>query len=314
MSKEQKDAPVEEAIIVEAPQQQALALITKAEIDVQISTAKAFPRSVTAFVRKVMSVATISADVAESCFYALPRAGKTIEGPSVRLAEIVAASYGNLRTGARVVYMDEKKVVAQGIVHDLENNIYHAEEVERSLLQHVWEDDPNRPGKKRKTGRMVTVNEDMKIVIGRAACAVAYRNAMFKVVPAALVKDVEAKIKEVAKGDAQTLPTRRKQRVEYLHSIGVKDPQICEVLEVKHIDDIDLEKLQVLQGFINAIKNEGVDVGSIFPEQTPKDKANGANKAAEDKIKKKSEGKKDPQQELEDKLKQQQGAGDQGAQ
>ena len=69
----------------------ALSLITKAEIDVQISTAKAFPRSLTMFIQKATSMATLTEEIAASCSYALPRGGKNLEGPSVRLAEIVCA-------------------------------------------------------------------------------------------------------------------------------------------------------------------------------------------------------------------------------
>lgn len=280
-----------------------LALLTKAEIDVQISTAKAFPRSITKFLRKVMSLSTISADVAESCFYALPRGNKFVEGPSVRLAEIVAASYGNLRTGARVVYMDDKKIVAQGVAHDLEENYYNSQEVERSILQHIWEQDPKDPSRRRKTGRMETMNEDMKVVTGRAACSIAFRNAVFKVVPSAILKDVEEQIKKVAKGTAETLVLRRDKRLEFLHNLGVKDAQICAVLDIKEVNDIDLDKLQVLQGLINALK-EGVDINSVFPPESAKGKADGANADAEAKLKKsKATKSKTPQEELEEKLK-----------
>ena len=53
-------------------------------------------------------MATIDAEVAGSCFYKLSRGGKTIEGPSVRLAEIVASAWGNLKFGARII--DEPSV------------------------------------------------------------------------------------------------------------------------------------------------------------------------------------------------------------
>jgi hypothetical protein len=268
-----------------------LSLITKAEIDIQISTAKAFPRSLTQFKQKVMSMATIDAEVAESCTYVVPRGGKQITGPSVRLAEMVAAAYTNLRTGARVVYQDDKKIVAQGIVHDMENNIYHTEEVERSLLQHEWVDDPNNPGKRKKSGKMTTVNEDMKILAGRAACAIAYRNAIYKVVPAALIQDLYEKIQEVAKGTAETLVARRKKRVQFFRDLGVKDEQICAALEVKAIDDIDLEKLHILQGMVTAFKNNEAGLETLFPKKDAnKTKAEKATKDTEDKLKRKTAG------------------------
>ena len=72
----------------------ALYLLTKAEIDTQISTAKAYPRSLTKFRDNALSMATFSEDIAAACTYALPRGGSKLEGPSIRLAEIVAAEIG----------------------------------------------------------------------------------------------------------------------------------------------------------------------------------------------------------------------------
>ena len=266
-----------------------LSLVLKAEIDTQIATAKAFPRSIKAFMDKTMSIATINEDVAQSCAYALPRGGKTLEGPSVRLAEIVVSSYGNIRAGARVIHNDGRKITAQGICHDLETNTCVTVEVSRSILQNVWEPDPTRPGKNRKTGRMETMTEDMQVVTGQAACAIAFRNAVYKVVPAALIQDIYDKIKEVAKGTAETLPTRRKKALDYLHSLGVKDEQICQVLELKSVEDIDLEKLATLRGMCTLIKNQEATVAELFPKPDPKTKANKATTATEDAIKKAQE-------------------------
>ena len=93
--------------------QESLSLITKAEIDVQISTAKAFPRSLKQFQDRAMSMATFSEEIAASCSYALPRGGKSLEGPSVRLAEIIVSSFGNIRSGARVIANDGKTITAR---------------------------------------------------------------------------------------------------------------------------------------------------------------------------------------------------------
>lgn len=228
-----------ETVKMEVLAPDALTLITKAEIDVQISTAKAFPRSLKMFIDKALSMATLTEDIAASCTYALPRGGKSLEGPSVRLAEIVTSSYGNIRAGARVIANDGKTITAQGICHDLETNNCVTVEVKRRITD--------------KHGK--TFNEDMQVVTGNAACAIAYRNAVFKVVPAALCNEVYEKAKEVARGTAETLVTRRNKAVEYFKGIGITEKQICETLGIKKIEDIDLDKLQTLTGMRSAIKN-----------------------------------------------------------
>lgn len=250
-----------ELTVIESVSENSLALITKAEIDVQISTAKAFPRSLKMFQDKAMSMATISESVAESCNYALPRGGTSLEGPTVRLAEIICSAYGNIRAGARVIANDGKVVTAQGICHDLETNYCVTVEVKRSILQNEYK---YENGKKVKTGRMVTMNEDMQVVTGNAACAIAYRNAVFKVVPSALVADVYEKTKRVARGTAETLPAKRQKALDYLHSLKVTDKQICDVLELKKVEDIDLDKLDVLRGMVTLIKNGESTVKDLF--------------------------------------------------
>ena len=137
----------------------AIYLVTKAEIDTQIATAKAFPRSMGVFLKKAESMAIVTQDVAASCNYSVSRSGKKIEGPSVRLAEIVCAAYGNLRYGSRVIMNDGKTITAQGICHDLENNNCATVEVKRRMT--------NKDGK--------TFSEDMQVVTGNAACAIAFR-------------------------------------------------------------------------------------------------------------------------------------------
>lgn len=240
----------------------ALSLITKAEIDMQISTAKAFPRSLKTFMQKAESMATISEEVAASCSYALPRGGKSLEGPTVRLAEIVCATYGNIRAGARVIANDGKTITAQGICHDLESNNSVTVEVKRRIT--------GRDGK--------TFNEDMQTVTGNAACAIAYRNAVLKVVPAALVSEIYDKAKEVARGTAETLPVRRDKAIKYFKDLGVTEKQICDVLELKKIEDIDLDKLSTLRGMVALIKNGESTVHDLFDSKekdvTPEEKEN----------------------------------------
>ena len=225
--------------------------ILKAEIDSQIATAKAFPRSLKVFMDRAESMATVSEEVAESCRYALPREGKQLEGPSVRLAEIVVSCYGNIRAGARVVSNDGKKITAQGICHDLETNYCITVEVSRRITK--------------KDGR--TFSEDMQVVTGNAAAAIAFRNAVFKVVPFAVVQPIFDKAKQVARGTAETLVKRRDKALEYFRSIGVKDTQICEALEIKKVEDIDLDKLATLTGMRSAIRNGETTARDLFEKQ-----------------------------------------------
>src|SRR5690349_19533656 len=80
----------------------ALEAITNAEINQQIATARKYRRDVATFKARAIAMIGIDEEIAESCVYRLERKDRdgrkvVIEGPSVRLAEICLACWGNAR-------------------------------------------------------------------------------------------------------------------------------------------------------------------------------------------------------------------------
>ena len=234
-----------------------LYLLTKAEIDTAIATAKAFPRSIKSFIDKATSIATLTPEIAASCTYSVPRQGKEMTGPSVRLAEIVCTSYGNINSGARIVADDGKTITAQGVCHDLETNNRVTIEVTKRVT----------------TKEGVRFSDDMVTTTKNAACAIAFRNAVFKVIPAAVVTEIHKAAKECAKGSIATLPERRKKAVAYFKEKGVSEEKLCKKLGVKRIEDIDIEKISILIGMYTAIENQEETIVEMFEDsETVKEK------------------------------------------
>lgn len=249
---------------IEITHQNSLSDIIKAELDIQITTAKAFPRSIKIFLEKAESLVSINEEIAALCCYAYIRKeklidrgtisfkDKIIEGPSVRLAEIICSTYGNIRSGARVISNDSRAITAQGICHDLETNNFISVEVKRNIRD--------------KKGRIFS--EDMQTLTGNAACAIAFRNAVFKVIPCALINDIYQKAKHIAKGTLETLTSRREKALNYFKSQGISNRQILETLELKRIEDIDLEKLSTLRGMHALVENGESTLLEIFSSQS----------------------------------------------
>ena len=88
------------------------AITLGAEVDIQIATAKRYPRSISDAKQKLYELAAQDEKTAESMEYAVPRAGKAITGFSIRFAEIAAYSWGNLRVEDAVTGTDGDVVVA----------------------------------------------------------------------------------------------------------------------------------------------------------------------------------------------------------
>ena len=93
----------------------------RATIDLQVSTAKKYPRSITKFYKDATDMIKASKAIAESCVYRRPVGKgpdgrmKYADGLSIRMAEIALASYGNLRVATRIVNVTPRQVTAQGI-------------------------------------------------------------------------------------------------------------------------------------------------------------------------------------------------------
>ena len=57
--------------IIEVKQADMLQAINRAEVDIQIATAKQYPRDVNAVLNKIATYATMDRETAEDCFYSL---------------------------------------------------------------------------------------------------------------------------------------------------------------------------------------------------------------------------------------------------
>lgn len=231
----------------------AAGAIARSEVEAQLDAAHKYPRSVSRFMQEALSLATISQEVAESCIYSLPRDGKMITGPSVRLAEICASAYGNLHFGGRVLEEEDKEIVAQGGAWDLQKNVRVTVEARRRITK--------------KNGQRF--GDDMIVTTGNAAISIALRNAILRVIPRAYVDTIYANVRKVAVGDAKTLVVRRDEILKRLNTMGISNDRILTRLAKAGVADIGLEELETLIGLGTAIKNNELPIDEAFPAPTP---------------------------------------------
>lgn len=228
----------------------ALEAISRAEIDIQISTAKAYPRSIKEFKRTALELATLDEETAASMYYNIPRAGKRIEGASVRMAEVLVYSWANIRAEADVVAIDEKFVTSMGLAFDLEKNTAARVRVKRRITD----------------SRGKRYNDDMIVVTSNAANSIAYREAVFKVIPRSLWKDVYEAAKETSLGKAMSFQQRREHAMEwFVQKVGVSEERVLASLGRKGLADMTLDDLVVLTGIRTAIKDGELAVDDAFP-------------------------------------------------
>ena len=241
---------VAEAIEI-SPSALALSAVDRAAIDSQVATAKEYPRTVSKCLKEALSLATLDEDTAASMFYSMPRDGKMIEGPSARLAEVMLYAWGNFRGDADIVAEDRTHITAMGTAFDLEKNIAVRIRVKRRITK--------------KNGQRY--NEDMIAVAGNAAISIALRNAVFKVIPRAMVDRIYQAARQAAVGDLATLSHKREKAIAWFNKAGVANERIFEKLGVKDVDDIGEEEYLTLLGLYNAVKSEEISIDSAFGKE-----------------------------------------------
>ena len=238
----------------------AIGAINRSEVECQLDAAHKYPRftarrGVQQWGNEVKTLATITRAVAESCIYTLPRKGpdgkpKPIVGQSIRFAEIVASTWGNLHVASRIIAVEDRCVVSQGGAWDLEKNLRTTTEVRRNIV--------TRNGQR--------FGEDMITVTGNAAAAIARRNAIFAVVPKAYRDPIFEQVRAVAAGTAAELGARREEVMVKLVGMGAKKENILHAVGAATIADIGVDHLTVLIGFGTSIKDGGITVAAAFPD------------------------------------------------
>lgn len=225
--------------------------IERANVDVQVATAKQYPRNVQRAIDNSIAIATMDEETAQMCGYALPRGGKPITGPSVHLAKIIASNWGNLRTEAKVVQITDKQVISRGTCWDLENNVASAFEVRRSIV-----------------GKYGRFTDDMITVTGNAANSIAYRNAVFSVIPKAVTEKVYTATQRKMTGDLtdeEKLISARTKAIKFLENeYGIKEDEVVKICGKQTVNQIRAEEIALLRGVCNSLKDGDTTVDELM--------------------------------------------------
>lgn len=226
-----------------------VALQHKAELEAMVDTAHKYPRNIRKFEAEAVTMATLDQETAQDMFYVLRRGGSVIEGPSVRLAEIIATAWGNLRFGSKVTDVGDKMLTAEGFCFDCEKNTGVTTQVSRRITK--------RDGSR--------YDEDMIAVTGNAACSIALRNAISKIVPRAYIEKVYRKAKEVAVGSSKPMEVRRQEAVTAIGKLGVDVERMLAAIGRPSVKDITIDDIATLVGLHGAVRQGEQTVEEAFP-------------------------------------------------
>lgn len=226
--------------------------VERANVDSQVATAKRYPRDIRRSIDNSVVMATMNQETAQSCSYALPRGGKPITGPSVHLAKIIVSNWGNMRTEAKVVQITDKQVISRGTCWDLETNVASAFEVRRSIIC--------------KNGQRFS--DDMITVTGNAANSIAYRNAVFAVIPKAITDRVYYAAQKFITGDLSDSDKLLKVRTGVLNNFknnyGITEEEVVKMCGKQTVNQIGADEISMLMGTIQALKDGDTTVDELM--------------------------------------------------
>ena len=222
-----------------------------AEAQGKLVIAKRFPRDEVAAYAKAME-ACQRPKMAEKAFYAFPRGGQTVKGPTIRFAEELARCWGNIDYGIKELSQDDGKSEMQAYAWDLETN---AQSVQNFTNPHQREQ-----GKK-----MVTLTSQRDIYENNANMATRrLRARILAILPSWFVEDCIAECEKTLAGQNDTpLVDRVKKMVVQFARFGVTQEQIEHRLKRK-IDTMNADDFTEYIGIYNAIKQNESKVSDWF--------------------------------------------------
>ena len=102
------------------------------EIQGAIVSARNFPRNENQCFQSIME-ACKRPSLATKAMYSYPRGGQTVKGPSIRLAEVLAQNWCNIKTGIKELSQSNGESLVEAFAWDLEKNVW---EVKQYTIKH----------------------------------------------------------------------------------------------------------------------------------------------------------------------------------
>jgi hypothetical protein len=227
--------------------------IQKMELDTQIVTAKQYPRDIEKFKKTALEIIKSNPDIAAECNYSRTIGDDIVEGPSIRLAEIVASTWGNLRVDCKVKNVGEKVVTLEAVCHDLESNLAIRIETTRQ----IWS---------KKYGRY---SENMIQTTGMAGISIVFRNSIFKVVPHGFTNYLRNEAKKVAMGGAALVDEKKEIWLQHFEKSGIDRTRIFAKFKVNSINEMTPDNFHTLSGIANALRDNQTTMENEFPIKEP---------------------------------------------
>lgn len=223
-----------------------------AEIQGSMTIAKRFPRDENDAYAKIMK-ACGRKSLAEVSIYEYPRGGQKISGPSIRLAEALAMSWGNLDTGVVELERKDGESVAMAYAVDLETNY------KKTMIFTVAHTRDTKSGK--------TFLKEDRDIYERVANdgSRRLRNCILAVIPGDIVDAALVACEKAMNQDQIPLQDRIRAMMATMKEFGVEREQIETLFGCK-AEALSQNQLARLRTIYNSLKDGIGSVVDFFKE------------------------------------------------
>lgn len=227
-----------------------------AEVKGKLSVAKMFPRNEALAYQKVINACSRKA-FAETATYAFPRGGKTVSGPSIRLAEVMAAAWGNIDYGMRELSRKDGVSEMEAYAWDLETNAISAQ---RFTVNHIRD--------KSEGGAKVSSERDIYELTANQASR-RMRERIFAVIPADLIEAALRQCAQTIAGNSnEPIADRVRKMIGAFNKFGVT-AQMLEKRLGRKLDAMLPDDIAEYTGIYNSIKDGLSSAGDWFGGEAP---------------------------------------------
>lgn len=238
-----------------------------AEVQGQLVLAKRFPRDLNAAYAELMESCSLPA-MANVAFYAVPRGGSKVTGPSIRLAEEIARVFGNFEFGHRELSRGDGKSEVEVYAWDKQTN---NRSIRQITVMHTMD---TREGPK-KLRDQKDIDDKIANVASKQV-----RGRILAMMPKWLVESAIEKCKQTLAGNSEEpMSVRVRKMTQAFAKYGVTASALETYLEHK-LDDVVLDELVDLTGIYNAIR-DGAKPSEFFGT---KDEDKAASEATANKL------------------------------
>jgi hypothetical protein len=250
------------------------------EVQASLIIAKRFPRDLnTAYSRIIESCKRLS--LANTAFYSYPRGGEVVSGPSIRLAEVIAQSYGNLDFGVREIERRIGASVAEAYCWDMETNTRQTK---------IFEVGHEIYTKKNGIKKLTDPRDIYEIVANNGARRL--RACILGIIPADITEAAVNQCRQtISKGTGEPIADRIRKLVVAFKDIGVNQEMLEGRLNHK-IDLTTVEEIVELTGIYTAIRDKQAKRQDFFEFIDDESQEDGKAAALRQKLNQSSEEKK----------------------